>query len=142
MRFQSARNPDETGALALSQEGTVRIDPSDAMIEKIALLEQDAVECSARYSSIASVTLITLGLVAAGIGWAAGRLGGRLRERLAAPRPVGETKLTFSPERGVRLQYKDGPMGTATFEWAPGEYNLDEAEAFVEVYDQFKRVTR
>jgi hypothetical protein len=140
MRFQSAQHPDESGIIALSSDGTMRIEPSNGMIEAVAALEQEAVEKSARVSSITAITLIGLGLAAAAIGWAAGRIGGRLRDRLVTPRSVDAAEVTYQRDRGFHLRFKQGPLQSTSLTWAPGEYDVDEAERFVDVYTQIRRI--
>jgi len=133
MRFQSALKPDETGILVLDGDGTVRVEPSEAMLEAVAALEQQAVERSARVSGIAALTLIGLGLAAAALGWYAGRYGGQLRERLTYPRRVDEVIARFDSRLGLQLDFKSGKM-PVSLNWLPGEYNLDEAERFYDAY--------
>lgn len=136
MRFQSAKNPEESGFLSLDSDGTIRVEPSDAMLEAIASLEQKAVETSSRTSQIAAITLIGLGALAAFAGWYGGRTGGRLRERLTNPRDVRDTDITYDAQYGLHVRFSDGLLRpTTTLGWAPGEYNSDEAENF---YERFR----
>ena len=139
MRFQSSAKPEESGALALSTDGTVRIEPSDAMIEAVARLEQEAVETSSRVSGRLAFVLIGLGLAAAAVGWLAGRIGGRLRDRLTESRRVDRTKLLYARDLGLQIRFKSSPIGSTSLTWSPGEYNVDEAEAFVDAYERMKQ---
>jgi hypothetical protein len=142
MRFQSARHPDETGTIALTSDGGVRIDPSDTMIESLAALEQEAVERSGRFSNTVAFTLIGLGLAAAAAGWLAGRIGGKLRERMTARHAIDRTSVEYVAERGFRLKFKNGPLRTATLTWSPGEYDADEAQRFYDVYSEVRQISK
>ncbi len=133
MRFQSARKPEEDGFIVLDGDGTLHIEPSEAMLEAVAALEQQAVETSSRVSKIAAFTLIGLGLAAAAAGWYAGRTGGKLREQLTYPRDVNDITAQFDIHRGLQLDFRSGKM-PVSLNWLPGEYNADEAEHFYNTY--------
>jgi hypothetical protein len=134
MRFQSAKRPDETGIIKITDEGTIQVEPSEQMLETIARMEQDAVEVTGRNSIVVAGVLIGVGLMIAAIGWAAGRHGGRLRERIGDARLIEDAKLSYDAKHGVEIRFDDDILSRASLSWAPGEYNADEAEKLFDTY--------
>lgn len=140
MRFQSARRPQEDGTLVLGTDGTFRIEPSEAMLEEIARLEQEAVARASRNSAAAAATLIGLGIIAAAAGWYAGRVGGRLRDRLTTPRSVRDLDAKYALEKGFQLTLHDSKMRSTSLYWEPGEYNGEDAERFMQIYETLREM--
>jgi hypothetical protein len=139
MRFQSAARPEESGELALSTDGTFRVEPSEAMIEAVADLEHKAVERAGRVSTSVALTLIGLGLCVAAIGWFSGRFGGKLRERVTSRRRVDKIKLQYQTDAGVRVEFQEPLAGSISLGWSPGEYDDDEASRFADAYERMRK---
>ncbi|HEX5323009.1 MAG TPA: hypothetical protein VFW40_04425 [Capsulimonadaceae bacterium] len=140
MRFESAKNPAEKGELVLTSDGTLTVQPSEELKDQLARLEEEAVDRSRKVSIVAGGAFIAVGAIIALAGWAAGRIAGRLRETIEAPRPVDKVKMFADPEGGVHLLIPGtGPQKIA-LDWAPGETDANEAVRFLLAYSKLKGV--
>lgn len=132
MRFRSVSSPSEYGILALSDDGTFRIVPSDEFRDEMARLEEVALARARTYGTRTGLLLLALGAVALGLGWFVGRVFGKLGSTLSAPRPISDVRLTHLEGGGVRLMLHglQNRLQTIQMEWNPDEVLQPEAEAF------------
>ncbi len=138
MQFQSAKKPNEKGWLAIDEGGNLRVEPSEEMIEELALIEQNAVEMSQKATKVAVAILFGLGALAAVAGWLVGRYAGRVRDIVTSPRDISRVDLKYDPAKGIQLRYPDSKIRFVILGWERGEYNSDEAEEFVRAFDRLK----
>jgi hypothetical protein len=140
MRFESGKNPAEKGAIVLTDDHMLRIEPSDELTDHLARLEEEAVEKSRSVGLAVGGAFIVVGALFALVGWLAGRIAGRLRETIGAPRSIDKVKMFADPEGGVHLLLPGtGPQKIA-MNWAPGETDANEAVAFILAYSKLKGV--
>jgi len=142
MRFESARQPAQKGEIVLRSDGTLQVEPSDEFAEELARLEDVAVQKSRTLGVGVGAALIALGALVAAAGWAAGRIAGRLRETIGAPRSVDKVKMFVDPEGGVHLLLRGRGPQQVSLTWAPGETDAGEAAAFINAYRELKEKTR
>lgn len=140
MRFVSAKRPEEKGELVLTSEKTLRIEPSDEMIDELAHLEEQSVYRSRALGLGVGGALIAVGALFALAGWVAGRIGGRLRETISEPKPVEKVRMFADPEGGVHLLVPGNGPQTVTLYWAPGETDANEVAAFMASYRKLKGI--
>lgn len=140
MRFESAKNPEEKGQIVLGSDGTLRIEPSEEMSEKLARLEEEAVFRSRALGVGIGGALIAVGALIALTAWAAGRIAGRLRETIAEPKPVDKVRMFSDPEGGVHLLVQGAGPQRVTLYWAPGETDGNEVAAFMTAYRRLKGI--
>ncbi len=89
------------GALVLSDDGTVRVEPGEALRDALAGREEQAL-ASAQGATRLGLGLIGLGLAGVAAGWWVGRVGGKHAWRQTAPRSV--RRVTVSPTGEGRLR--------------------------------------
>jgi hypothetical protein len=142
MRFQSARNPDESGTLYLTENGTLCVEPSAAMVETIAQLEVEAIEKSSLVSWLGVGLLFAAGALAVAAGWYASRKGGSLRDNLLVPRRVEKLRAQYEPQTGLEIDFGRAGATRVTLAWAPGEYDADEATSFMQEFETMQRAQR
>ncbi len=94
MRFLSLRDPAERGLLLLHDDGTFQVQPSEALRDEMARLEEVALDRAQTYGTRLGVGLLLVGTLAVGTGWLAGRVFGKLGFHLGKRRPVSEVTLT------------------------------------------------
>jgi hypothetical protein len=133
MQFRSISAPDQYGIMALSDDGTFRLVPSDEFRDEMARLEEVALQRSKTFGLGAGIALITLGAVAIGLGWLAGRVFGKLGSRLSEPHPVSDVRMTRDAGGAVRIILKglESRFQTVQMAWNPDEFLQPEAEAFL-----------
>lgn len=132
MRFRSVSSPSEYGILALSDDGTFRIVPSDEFRDEMARLEEAALAKSRTFGMGTGIVLLTLGALALGLGWYLGRVFGKLGSTLSAPRPLKDVYLTHQEGRvQLTLPGLQSRLQTVQMVWNPDEVLQSEAEAFV-----------
>ena len=141
MRFKNTTSPDEHGALVLSDDGTLRVEPSDEFRDAMARLEETALHRSRTYSLGIGGVLISLGALAIGLGWAAGRIFGKMGATLSEPRPVGDVEIGRDDGGGVHIQLKglESRLQTVRMSWNGDEVLPCEADAFVEKFNELKQ---
>ena len=140
MRFKSVQSPEETGALVLYDDGTFQIQPSDALRDKMAELEEQALSRSQAWGVRLGVVLIVLGTLGVGVGWLVGRIFGKLGSSLSWPRPVENVRLTRDENGIVRVTLRglENRLQTIQMSWNPDEVLQPEAEAFLEKFAEMR----
>jgi hypothetical protein len=133
MQFRSSSAPDQYGILALSDDGTFRLVPSDEFRDEMARLEEVALQRSKTFGLGAGIALITLGALAVGLGWLAGRVFGKLGSRLSEPRPISDVRMTRDAGGAVRITLRglESRLQTVQMAWNPDEFLQPEAEVFL-----------
>ncbi len=144
MRFRSTSAPDQYGILALSDDGTFRIVPSDEFRDEMARLEEVALHRAQTFGVRAGTALIALGLAAVAVGWLAGRVFGKLGGALGRPRPVQDVNITWDAGGAVRVTVRglEGRLQVIQMAWNPDEFLQSEAEAFVAKFDEMTQGIR
>ncbi|HEY3330465.1 MAG TPA: hypothetical protein VGK19_10620 [Capsulimonadaceae bacterium] len=140
MRFQSGRNPKENGALVITNDGFLQIEPSDEFVEELANLEEKAVARSRQLGIVASVVFFGIGAVLAAVAWMAGRIGGEMRHNLMRPRPIDEVEIDTNDIGSIRFEMPGSGPQKLTLEWEKGEIDECEAAKFVAVYNRFREI--
>lgn len=103
MRFRSQRDPAERGLLLLHDDGTFQVQPSEALRDEMARLEEVALDRAQTYGTRLGIGLLLAGTLAVGAGWLAGRVFGKIGSHLGRRRPVGEVSLTRDAGGVLRL---------------------------------------
>ena len=103
MRFRSQRDPAERGLLLLHDDGTFQVQPSEALRDEMARLEEVALDRAQTYGTRLGTGLLLAGALAIGAGWLAGRMFGKMGYHLGRRRPVGEVSLTRDSGGVLRL---------------------------------------
>jgi hypothetical protein len=116
LSFGHEDQPEEQGVLVLSDDGTVRVEPSDSLRDALAAQAE-------RYGTRLGLGLIGLGFVAVGLGWYAGRFYGKYAWRRTAPRSVKSVEIT-QEQAQMRVR-----LGSAV--WDIWNYDPADAEIFV-----------
>jgi len=140
MRFMSSKKPSERGMLLLHDDGTFQVQPSEELRDEMARLEEIALDRSHTFGTRLGLSLIVVGTVAVGVGWAVGRIFGRLGYTLSVPRAVEAVSLTRDEGGGVDLTLR----GANRFQkiqmgWNPDEVLQGEADNFVAKFDEMRR---
>lgn len=103
MRFRSQRDPAERGLLLLHDDGTFQVQPSEALRDEMARLEEVALDRARTYGTRLGISLLLAGVLAISAGWLAGRMFGKMGFHLGRRRPVGEVSLTRDGGGVLRL---------------------------------------
>ena len=131
MRFKSIATPEEYGAMVLNDDGTFQVVPSDELRDKMALLEEQAIQRSQTFGTGLGTVFLVLGAVLVGAGWLTGRMFGKLGHTLSKARPLNEIKLTRSDGGQVRLAFQGASrLQAIQMAWNADEVLQDEADAF------------
>ena len=80
--------PHAPGELILSDDGTVRVEPSEALRDALAVREEQALATANMYGTQLGLGFVALGLLAIGAGWLAGRKYGKAAGRMLWRRPL------------------------------------------------------
>lgn len=141
MRFRSMSAPEQYGMMAISDDGTFRIVPSDEFRDEMARLEEVALQRSQTFGIGAGIILIVLGAAAVGVGWFLGRVFGKLGSTLSQPRSVHDVTMTWDESGAVRVIFRglENRLQVVQMAWNPDEFLLPEAEAFVAKFEEMKR---
>lgn len=133
MRFRSILKPNEYGVMALSDDGTFRIVPSDELRDEMAKLEEQALQRAQKWGIGTGAVLLTLGALFVGLGWFVGRVFGQIGSSLSSPRPVQDVQVTRDEGGGVRLTLHglENRFQSIQMAWNGDEVLPDEADAFV-----------
>jgi hypothetical protein len=133
MRFRSVSSPEQYGIMALSDDGTFRIVPSDEFRDEMARLEEIAVQRSKTLGIGTGVVLLTVGALAVSLGWYFGRVFGKLGGTLSRPRSLQDVQVRMTDGGGIRVTLRGLPnrLQTIQMAWNPDEVLQSEAEAFV-----------
>ena len=140
MRFMSNKKPSERGVLLLHDDGTIQVQPTEELRDEMARLEEVALDRSQLFGTRLGVSLILLGALAVGAGWAVGRVFGKLGHTLSSPRPVDAVRLTHEEGGSVHLTLH----GANRFQvihmgWNPDEVLQGEAENFAAKFHEMRR---
>jgi hypothetical protein len=140
MRFMSVTKPSERGILLLHDDGTVQVHPSDEMRDEMARLEEVALDRAQTFGTRLGISLIAVGALAMGIGWAMGRVYGKLGYTLSAPRSVSDVSLTRDDGGGVHLTLRGANrLQTVQMGWYGDEVLQAEADNFVAKFDEMRQ---
>ena len=142
MRFKSGRRPGENGAVVITDDGFLHLEPSDEFVAEIARLEHKAVERSRRVGMTGALALIGLGAFVAAYAWLAGRLGGEMRTNLCRPRPLEDVEVKAGADGRVRVVLPGDAAGRLRLEWERGEVSDEERDRLIAVYNRFREVPR
>lgn len=134
LRFRSVRKPNEYGVMALSDDGTFRIVPSDDLRDEMARLEEQALARSKTWGLGTGLALLTLGALFVALGWFVGRVFGKMGSSLSSPRPVQEVQIARDEGGGVRLTLHglENRFQSIQMSWNGDEVLPDEADAFLQ----------
>ena len=140
MQFRSVSTPEQYGIMALSDDGTFRVVPSDEFRDEMARLEEVALERSQTFGIRAGIGLILLGTAAISVGWLFGRLFGKLGTRLSEPRPVQDVTISRDDRGRVRVTVRglESRLQTVQMVWNADEFLLPEADVFVSKLEEMK----
>lgn len=140
MRFQSTKNPQERGALALHDDGTFQIVPSDELRDEMARLEEVALSRAQTFGTQVGIGLLVLGALALGAGWLAGRIFGKLGSSLSEPRALSDVQIERDAGGGVhvRLSGLENRFRLVQMGWNGDEVLQGEAEAFCRKFEDMK----
>jgi hypothetical protein len=130
LSFGHEDQPEEQGVLVLSDDGTVRVEPSDSLRDTLAAQEERALAQAERYGTRLGLGLIGLGFVAVGLGWYAGRFYGKYAWRRTAPRSVKSVEIT-QEQAQMRVR-----LGSVV--WDIWNYDTADAEIFVAALKELK----
>ena len=140
MRFKSIKRPKEHGQLALYDDGTFQIKPSPDLRDEMARLEEQSLERSRSIGYGVGFTLMGLGAAALVAGWYLGRVFGRLGTSLSTPRPIEDVAVERDDSGGVHVRLKgiESQFQTIQMGWNIDEVLVEEADAFVEKFNEMK----
>jgi hypothetical protein len=133
MRFRSVSSPDQYGIMAVSDDGTFRIVPSDEFRDEMARLEEVALLRSKTLGLGTGIVLLGIGAALVGFGWYWGRVLGKIGSTLSRPRSLDDVQITHLKGGGLRVMLRGWPnrLQTVQMAWNPDEVLQPEAEAFV-----------
>ncbi len=140
LRFKSVKKPKEHGTLVLSDDGTVRVEPSRDFRDEMARLEEVALARSQAWGTRLGLGLIALGGLAVALGWYAGRVFGKMGGSLSTPRPVKDVEIGRDDEGNlhVRMPGVESRWQTVEMGWFADEYLVLEAEKFLQVFKEMR----
>lgn len=140
LRFKSLSKPKESGKLLLLDDGTIQVQPSEALRDEMARLEEVALSRAHVFGTRLGIGLIIAGGLAVGIGWLVGRIYGKLGFTLGAPRPVSEVGLTRDEGGGVHLTLRGANrLQVIQMNWNGDEILRDEADQFVAKFNELRQ---
>ena len=140
LRFKSIKKPKEHGALILSDDGTVRIEPSPEFRDEMARLEEEALDRSQSYGTRLGLGLIALGTLAIALGWYAGRVFGKLGYSLSRPRAVKDVEIARDDYGNlhVRMHGAENRWQKIVMGWHADEYLELEADKFLRAFGEMR----
>ena len=124
------RHADGAGILVLSDDGTVRVEPGEALRDALAGREEQALATAQAVTRL-GLGLIGLGLAAVGAGWYVGRVGGKHAWRQTAPRSVRVVEIAPAEGGGLRAR-----LGKSV--WDITGYEPSDAETFLAALKEMK----
>ena len=143
MRFVSLLKPKERGMMVLHDDGTFQIVPSEELRDEMSRREEVALHRAKLFGTNLGLGLVTLGLLAVGMGWLVGRIFGKLGYSLGKPRPVDEVLLTRTPSGGVALTLRGANrLQMVQMAWNTDEVLQAEADNFLSKFEAMKKETR
>lgn len=140
LRFQSVTRPKEKGRLVLSDDGTLRIEPSEAFRDEMSRLESVALRRATLFGTGGGLLLMGLGALALALGWYVGRVFGKLGVTLTAPRPVRDVKIERNAAGGVRLTLHgvENRLQVVQMAWNGDEVLPADADKFMQIYEEMR----
>ena len=139
MRFVSLTRPKERGMLVLHDDGTLQVVPSEELREEMSRLEEAALHRAKVFGTGLGLGLIAAGALAVGIGWAVGRVFGKMGYTLSKPRPIDTVSLTRAESGGVHLTMRGANrLQSIHMGWNVDEVLQDEADKFFAKYDEMR----
>jgi hypothetical protein len=138
MQFQSARKPSESGALVLTEDGFLQVEPSEEFVAELIRLEDEAVRVTRSRGNLLGGLLVGVGLVVLALTWLATRFGGEMRETLTLPTPAEDVDVAADDHGSVRVSLPGFGPQRVQLTWAPGETNADEAARFIAVHRRMR----
>jgi len=140
MRFMSSTKPSERGILLLHDDGTIQIHPSDELRGEMARLEEVALDRAHLFGTRLGISLIVVGALAVGIGWAVGRIFGKLGYTLSSPRSVNDVFLKRDDGGGVHLTLRGANrLQVIQMGWNGDEVLQAEADNFAAKFDEMRQ---
>ncbi len=140
MRFMSNKKPSERGMLLLHDDGTIQVQPTEELRDEMARLEEVALDRAQTFGTRLGVGLLVIGGLAVAVGWAVGRVFGKLGRTLSTPRPVDAVRLTHDEGGSVHLTLRGANrLQVIQMGWNPDEVLQGEAENFVAKFDAMRR---
>ena len=139
LRFMSSQKPGERGILLLHDDGTIQVQPSEALRDEMARLEEVALDRSRLFGTRLGLALIALGAAAVGAGWVVGRLFGKLGHDLSLPRSVDAVTLTHDAGRVQLTLPGANRFQTVQLAWNPDEVLQAEADTFMAKFAEMRR---
>jgi hypothetical protein len=131
MYFRSNKRPRERGAVVLTEAGRIEVRPTDEFLDELARLEEEACDKSRFIAAKVGGGILLFGLLVTAAGWLVGRIGGKLRARVTAPREVDEVSMFADVTGGFHLSLPDKFGQTIDLNWGQGEINPREAGEFL-----------
>ena len=139
LRFKSLLKTKESGKLVLHDDGTIQVQPSEALRDEMARLEEVALSRANIFGTRLGIGLIISGGLAVGFGWLVGRIFGKIGFTLSAPRPVSEVKLTRDEGGGVHLTLRGANrLQVVQMHWNGDEILREEADHFVAKFNELR----
>jgi hypothetical protein len=130
LSFGGAGRPEGQGALILSDDGTVRVEPGDALRDALAHREEIGLAQARSFGTLPGLGLIAAGLCAIAVGWYAGRYFGKYAWRRTAARSVRVVEVT---SEGSHLRAR---LGRSL--WDITDFDHSEAETFLAALEEMK----
>ncbi len=138
MHFRNNKKPKERGSLALTETGQIVVRPSEDFLDELARLEGVACEKSRFISTKVGGAILFFGFLVVGLGWLAGRIGGKLRHRVTHPRPVDDVTMFADVTGGFHLSLPDKFGRRIELNWGQGEINPREAGEFLKAARKYR----
>lgn len=140
MRFQSTKTPGERGALALHDDGTFQIVPSEELRDEMARLEEVALGRAQTFGTRVGIGLVALGALALGAGWLAGRIFGKLGSSLSLPRALDDVQIERDDGGGVHVKLSglENRFRLLQLGWNGDEVLQNEADEFCRKFEEMK----
>ena len=140
LRFKSLSKPKESGKLLLHDDGTIQVQPSEALRDEMARLEEVALRRAHVFGTRLGVCLLIAGSLSVGLGWLVGRIFGKMGYTLSAARSVSEVSLTRDEGGGVHLTlHGANRLQKVQMNWNGDEILRDEADQFVAKFNEMRQ---
>lgn len=140
MRFVSLTRPKERGMLVLNDDGTFQLVPSDELRDEMSRLEEVALHRAKTFGTGLGLGLIAIGALAVGVGWAVGRVFGKMGYTLSLPRPLDAVSLKRTESGGVGLtMHGANRLQVVHMRWNVDEVLAAEADTFLAKYDELRQ---
>jgi hypothetical protein len=140
MRFISLTRPKERGMLVLHDDGTLQVVPSEELRDEMSRLEEVALHRAKTFGTGLGLGLIAVGALAVGVGWAVGRIFGKMGYTLSKPRSIDTVSLTRAESGAVHLKMRGANrLQSIQMGWNVDEVLQAEAVAFLAKYEQMRQ---